>query len=234
MSDVAKKKHPSPATMSLEQAVLERRSVRGFLPTPVPQDVLEQVFRLAQQAPSNCNIQPWYAYVCSGSTRDEIRRRMMERVSKGQPMNPDFAHTAKFEGVYRQRQIDCAVELYNNMGIARDDSMGRMKAMMRNFELFDAPHVVFIGMNRNFDVTVALDVGMYIQTLLLTMTAHGVASCAQGAMRYYPDDVREVFGLPAEIAIVVGISFGYEDATVAANRTRVGRAPLDENVVFRN
>lgn len=224
----------TPAAMSLEQAILQRRSVRGFLPTPVPQAVLEQVFALAQQAPSNCNIQPWYSYVCSGATRDEMRQRMVDRVSKGAPMKPDYEHLLKFEGVYRQRQVDCAVELYNNMGIARDDHMGRMKATLRNFELFDAPHVVFIGMKREFGVTVALDVGMYIQTLMLVMTAHGIGSCAQGSMRYYPDDVREVFGLPEDIAIVLGISFGYEDAAVAANKTRVGRAPLGENVVFRN
>jgi len=224
----------TPASMSLEEAILSRRSVRGFLPTPVPQEVLEQVFALAQHAPSNCNIQPWFSYVASGATRDEMRKRMMERVTSGRPPVPDFDHLPNFEGVYRKRQVDCAVELYNNMGIARDDKMGRMKATLRNFELFDAPHVVFIGMQKNFGVTFALDVGMYIQTLMLVMTAHGIGSCAQGSMRYYPEDVREVFGIGPETGIVLGISFGYEDAAVAANRTRVGRAPLAENVIFRN
>ena len=223
----------SPATMSLEQAILERRSVRGFRPDPVPQDVLEKVFSLAQHAPSNCNIQPWFSFVASGATRDELRKRMVESAMGGKPVQPDYEHLPNFQGVYRQRQVDCAVELYNNMGIARDDKIGRMKATLRNFELFDAPHVVFIGMDRSFGVTVALDVGMYVQTLMLTMTAHGIGSCAQGSMRYYPDDVREVFGLPENIAILLGISFGYEDTSVAANRTRVGRAPLGENVTFR-
>ena len=227
-------KNSTPASVSLEEAILERRSVRGFLPDPVPQDVLEKVFTLAQHAPSNCNIQPWFSYICSGATRDEMRKRMMERVTTGKPPIPDFDHLPKFEGVYRTRQVDCAVELYNNMGIQRNDSMGRMKATLRNFELFDAPHVVFIGMRREFGVTFALDVGMYIQTLMLVMAAHGIGSCAQGSMRYYPEDVREVFGLPPEIGIVLGISFGYEDTAVAANKTRVGRAPLGENVVFRN
>jgi nitroreductase len=223
----------TPATMSLEQAVLERRSVRGFLPEPVPQDVLEKVFALAQHAPSNCNIQPWFSWIASGATRDELRKRMVENAMGGKPVKPDYEHLPNFEGVYRQRQVDCAVELYNNMGIARDDKVGRMKATLRNFELFDAPHVVFIGMHRSFGVTVALDVGMYIQTLMLAMTAHGIGSCAQGSMRYYPDDVREVFGIGDDIAILLGISFGYEDTAVAANRTRVGRAPLGDNVVFR-
>ncbi|HIK74033.1 MAG: nitroreductase [Alcanivorax sp.] len=224
----------SAETQSLADALRSRRSVRGFLDKPVPEETLKQIFELAQLAPSNCNIQPWKVFVASGEVRDELRRRMVEKVTAGVPMEPDFEPNAgKFSGVYRQRQVDCAVELYNNMGIDRDDKPGRMRAQLRNFELFDAPHVVFIGMEREFGPTVALDVGMYIQSLMLAMTAHGVGSCAQGSMRYFPNDVREIFGEPASTAILVGISFGYEDPEVAANRTRVGRAPLADSVAFK-
>lgn len=218
--------------MSLAEALRNRRSVRGFLDKPVPQAVLDEVFSLAQLAPSNCNIQPWRVLVASGATRDTLRERMVANATQGKAVQPDFEHLPSFEGVYRQRQVDCAVELYNNMGIARDDKAGRLRATLRNFELFDAPHVAFIGMDRRFGVTVALDVGMYIQSLMLVMTAFGIGSCAQGSMRYYPGDVREVFGEPDDTAILCGISFGYEDTAVDANRTRVGRAPLGESVTF--
>ena len=221
-------------TMSLAEALRERRSVRGYRPEPVPQAVLDEVFGLAQLAPSNCNIQPWKVFVASGAMRDELRHRMVEHVTKGDPIQPDFEHLPNFEGVYRKRQVDCAVELYNNMGIARDDREGRARASLRNFELFDAPHVAFIGMERQFGVTVALDVGMYIQTLMLVMTSFGIGSCAQGSMRYYPQDVRDLFGEPDGPTILCGISFGYEDQSVAANRTRVGREPLGESVRFRD
>ncbi|ASK35101.1 nitroreductase [Alloalcanivorax mobilis] len=220
--------------VSLADAMRQRRSVRGFQDRQVPEDVLEQVFSLAQLAPSNCNIQPWKVFVASGEARDELRRRMVEKVAAGIPIEPDFEPNAgTFNGVYRQRQIDCAVELYNNMGIARDDKPARQRAQLRNFELFDAPHVVFIGMERSFGTTVAMDVGMYIQSLMLAMTAHGIGCCAQGSMRYYPNDVRDVFGEPDSTVIMVGISFGYEDETVAANRTRVGRIPLADSVTFK-
>lgn len=220
-------------TMSLAEALRQRRSVRGYRPDPVPQAVLDEVFGLAQLAPSNCNIQPWKVFVASGAMRDELRSRMVAHVTRGDPVRPDFEHLPNFEGVYRKRQVDCAVELYNNMGIARDDREGRARASLRNFELFDAPHVAFIGMERQFGVTVALDVGMYIQTLMLVMTSFGIGSCAQGSMRYYPQDVRDLFGEPDSTAILCGISFGYEDESVAANRTRVGREPLGESVRFR-
>lgn len=224
----------TPDTMSLADAIRERRSVRGFLNQPVDESRLREIFALAQRSPSNCNIQPWQVFVASGETRDRLRQRMIDRALAGSPIKPDFDHLPHFTGIYRQRQVDCAVELYEHMGIARNDAPGRQRASLRNFELFDAPHIAFIGMDRSFGVTVALDVGMYAQTLMLAMAANGVGSCAQGSMRYYPDDVREIFGLKEETAVLLGISFGYEDPSIAANRTRIGRAPLDECVHFFN
>lgn len=219
-------------TLSAQETILQRRSVRGYLDKPVPPETLEAIFSLAQQAPSNCNIQPWRIYVASGQTRDNIKTQLTENVLADVPFNPDFSLPDKFPGVYRDRQIDCAMALYNEMGVDRKDKEARFKTRLRNFELFDAPHACFIGMNRDFSINIALDVGMYIQTLMLAMTSYGVSSCAQGCLRYYPDLVRETFSIDNEIGILVGISFGYEDKDVPANRARTERADLAESVVF--
>lgn len=223
----------SPETMSLADAVRQRRSVRGYLDREVPQEVLESIFSLAQRAPSNCNIQPWKVYVASGDLKNTLREQMVDLVVKGVPFQSDYEYPETFGGEYRKRQIDCAVELYNNMGIGRGDKEGRQRATLRNFEMFDAPHVVFIGMDKLFGASVAIDVGMYMQTLMLSMTAHGVASCAQGSMRYYPGLVRDAFGIDDNINILLGISFGYEDTTVAANKTWIDREPVSTLVQFK-
>jgi nitroreductase len=220
---------------SLEHVVRARRSVRGFLPTPVPAETLRRVFELAQLAPSNCNVQPWRSYVASGKTRDRVRALLLERVDAQVPPVYDFSTNANvFQGDYRRLQVECAVALYSEMGVGRDDRSGRWRAARRNFELFDAPHVVFVGMLKSFGVQVAIDVGIYLQTLMLSMTAHGIACCPQGALRNHPSVVRELFDVPDDIGILCGISFGYEDETVPANRTRVPRSPLDANVTFRD
>lgn len=224
---------PTPATMSLEQAIKTRRSVRGYLDKEVPQETLNAIFELAQLAPSNCNVQPWHVFVASGALKNRLRDQMVRNVMKGVPFNPDYEYSDTFVGEYRERQVACAMELYNAMGIERGDKPARARAMLRNFEMFDAPHVVFIGMDKSFGVSVAIDVGMYMQNLMLAMTAHGVACCPQGTMRYFPDLVREAFDVSPDIRILLGISFGYEDPAVAANKTRVGRAPLDRVVQFR-
>lgn len=220
------------STMTVEEAIATRRSVRGFLNTPVPRELMENIFTTAQLAPSNCNAQPWQVYVASGKTRDALRETFVKNATTGVKPNSDFHYRNKFEGVRRERQVECAVALYKTMGIGRDDTEGRARAGLRNFQLFDAPHVAFIGMHKNFKETVAVDVGLYAQTLMLTMTAHGISSCAQGSMRDYPDVVRSVFGIPEDVYILFGITFGYEDPDVPANATRTTRASLKDSVQF--
>ncbi len=219
--------------MTLVEAIEQRRSVRGFLDRPVPEATLQQIFELAGRAPSNCNVQPWKVYVASGSLRDQLRDAMTERVRQGVPKNPDYEYRGDFVGEYRKRQVECAVAMYSEMGITREDREGREYAVLRNYRFFDAPHMAFVGMDRSFGTTVAVDVGMYAQTLMLAMTAFGVGSCPMGTMRDYPDLVRDAFGIEEDIGILFGIAFGYEDPEVPANRTRTSRDPVAANVQIR-
>ncbi|MGI9252036.1 MAG: nitroreductase [Pseudohongiellaceae bacterium] len=222
------------SNMSLVDAINTRRSVRGYLNKEVPTDVLQQIFEIAQQAPSNCNVQPWKVYVASGALKDKLRQQMVERVKNGVSSNPDYDYRGDFKDEYRKRQVECAIALYSKMGIGRDDMAGRRRAVLRNFEFFDAPYIAFVGMNPEFGTTVAIDVGMYAQTLMLTMAAFGLHSCPMGTMRDYPDLVREAFHIQDNTKILFGISFGYEDPKVAANATRTTREPAAANVVFRD
>lgn len=221
-------------SMSLVDAVYERRSVRGFLDKEIPQDVLNRIFEIAQRAPSNCNVQPWKVYVASGELKDKLKQKMVENVTSGVDANPDYPYRSTFENEYRKRQIDCAVALYSSMDIGREDKEGRMRASLRNFEFFDAPYIAFIGMNPAFGTTVAIDVGMWAQTLMLTMVSFGLHSCPMGTMRNYPDLVREAFQVKDDTRILFGISFGYEDVKVAANNTRTSREEIAANIEFRS
>lgn len=220
--------------MSLIDAIYTRRSVRGFLDKPVPQEVMNRIFEIAQQAPSNCNVQPWKVYVASGALKDRLREKMVENTAGGVAPNPDYEYRGDFRDEYRTRQVECAVALYTEMGIERHDKAGRQRAVLRNFEFFDAPHIAFIGMNPEFGTTVAIDVGMWAQTLMLTMVAFGIHSCPMGTMRNYPDLVRDAFDIQDGTKILFGISFGYEDDAVPANATRTTRDPISANVDFRS
>ncbi|MBL4729766.1 MAG: nitroreductase family protein, partial [Gammaproteobacteria bacterium] len=161
-------------------------------------------------------------------------KQMIEATVGGVAPNPDYPYRGNFADEYRTRQVECAVALYSKMGIGRDDKEGRMRAVLRNFEFFDAPHIVFLGMHPDFGTTVAIDVGMFAQSLMLSMVAFGLHSCPMGTMRNYPDMVREAFEIEDGTKILFGISFGYEDPTVDANETRTTRDGISANTVFRS
>lgn len=58
--------------MYLEDAIFSRRTVRNFLPDPVPKEVLEKVIMAGSAAPSPLNSQPWHFYVVAGEMRDKL------------------------------------------------------------------------------------------------------------------------------------------------------------------
>ena len=218
--------------LSVDEAIRRRRSVRGFLPDEAPEAIIREAFELAQLAPSNCNVQPWTPHVVSGAALRRLRAALVEAGMSDKPISPDFEADRKFVGVYRARQVDAAQRLYGAMGVERRDLAGRRLAYIRNHACFDAPHAVFVFMAGDFGEREATDIGMWAQTLMLALTARGVASCAQGALSLFPDIVRDHLGVSADQKLLFGVSFGYEDVTVNANAARVGRALIDDAVRF--
>lgn len=220
------------AVDDLGQLVRARRSVRGFRPDPVPDALIRRAFALAQQAPSNCNTQPWTVHVVSGEAAERVRAAMHAAAAAGERPTPDQPFTGAYPDQYRTRQIDSARALYAALGIARGDAEGRRRAGLANYRFFDAPHAAFVFMRRDFGIREAVDVGMFAQTLMLALTADGVASCAQGALSHYAAIVRRVLGVGEDQQLLFGIAFGWEDGGHPANAARVGRATIDEAATF--
>jgi nitroreductase len=218
--------------MSVSAALGSRFSVRAFRSTPVPQALLEEIFTLARQAPSNCNVQPCRAYVVSGAKKDQLKAELLAAVVSGKPANPDFEWDVKYQGVHRERQFGSAYALYSAMGIERTDRERRQIAMLRNWSFFDAPHAAFFTMAKYLKLTGAVDLGIYAQTLALLMTERGISSCMQGALGMFPDPARRMFALPEDAGILFGMSFGYADEDAPANKTRTDRVSLDTMTEF--
>ena len=221
-------------TMSLEDAVRQRRSVRGFLRNEVPERTLREVLALAQWAPSNCNVQPWTPHVVSGNPLRRLREALVAAGLRDEPIKPDWPADGIFTGIYRERQVDAARTLYGAMGVERYDTAGRRMAYIRNHAFFDAPHALFIFMTEPFGTREAADIGMYAQTVMLLLTARGIGSCAQGALGLFPDIVREHLHVPPNFKLLFGISFGYEDPSIGANAARVSRADINDVVRFHH
>ena len=211
----------------LEDAITERRSTRMFLrDKPVSPDLVSEALALAMRAPSNSNIQPWHLILASGPARDRLVEALLEVAaveSPSVPVLPDaFAHMRR----------DLGALVYGSMGISRHDAEGRRIAVLRNWEFFRAPLAGIVCMHRDLDHVDALGVGMFVQTLLLALTARGLGTCVQVSIAGYPDVVRDQLNISEDMRILCGLAIGYPDPAFPGNAIRVPRNPLEENVVF--
>lgn len=210
----------------------ERRSIRGFQNRGVPPDVLRSVLETAQQAPSNCNVQPWVVHIVADDAADRMRAALYDHVAQGAQPSPDVELTGKYPGEYRTRQIGSAKALFAATGVERDDHEARRESMMRNFRFFDAPCAAFIFIPQWAGMREAADVGMYAQSLMLALTAHGLASCAQGALSHYAALVHDQLSVGPDMHLLFGIAFGYPDEDHPANAARTDRATVEEAIVI--
>lgn len=208
-----------------------RRSVRGYLPEEVPAQTLESIFRAAQQAPSWCNIQPWRVWVTRGAQTRAVVDAMMSAAEAGPPA-PDFPWPPEYPEPYGQHRRECGAALYSAMGIARTDRAARQEAWMRNFRAFDAPHIAMVAIDRRFNHYAMLDLGCWLQSVLLGALTLGVATCPEASLATFPEAVRGVLDIPSELGLVMGIAMGYEDPSAPANGCRTSRSPLEDNVHF--
>lgn len=218
---------------TVSEAMCKRCTTRGFKSDPVPQDVLQKILETAQLAPSNCNTQPWFFTVVSGQARDNLEQALMAEIMEGKAPSPAFqAGDANLEGVYRERQYSCAADYYQSMGIERQNKAARNQLVAKNWQFFGAPHVGFLTMPISMGPVNAIDIGIYLQSLMLLMVEHGLASCPQGALAFYPEPINEIAGIPEGHGILCGLSFGYADDEAQINDVKMGRADLQECVKF--
>lgn len=211
------------------QALLDRRySCRAYLPTPVSRDVIEGALAAAQRTPSWCNTQPWRVHIATGASRDRLTARYYEVAAARTPAAPDFAFPESYEGVYRDRRKVCGVQLYQALGIGRDERERAQLQSLENFRGFGAPHVAILTTDRVLGVYGLLDCGIYLSNLMLALGAQGVDCIAQAALATYPQVPREHFGLGPDRMVVCGLSFGYGAADAPINGYRTERAGVDE------
>lgn len=219
--------------MNVTDAILQRRTTRGFKPDPVPEETIREIIEIAKHAPSNSNTQPWYISVVSGEARNALEKEVFDSAKAGVAPNPQWPPGGMgLQGIYKQRQYDCAFKYYDSMGVTRDDKAGRMELTNLNWQFFGAPHACFISMPNYMHRAHALDLGIFTQSLLMLMTERGIASCPQGALAAFPDLVRKHVYLPEENAILVGISFGYAEEGARINSAKMDREPLENIASF--
>ncbi|WP_286612243.1 nitroreductase [Variovorax jilinensis] len=219
------------ASRVLGQLLDARHSCRAFLADPVPLAVQRQILEHALRTASWCNAQPWKLHITQGAATERFRALMLSAPEPGEA-GPDFEWPKAYEGAHRQRRFDCAMQLYDSVGIARGDREASARQARENFRLFGAPHVAIITSDAALSVYGAVDCGAFVANFLLAATSVGIATVPQASLAGRPKRVREFFGLGDDRLVVCGISFGYADPAHPVNRFRTTRADLDDVVSF--
>lgn len=211
----------------LEQVVRARRSIRLFhLDNRVPRNHVLEALDLAPRAPSNSNTQPWHLVLASGAARERLVTALVNEARVREPVIPPLL--AEFESA----KFQLGEQLYGSLGIARDDLDSRRKAVRLNWTFYNAPLAGIVCMNRELHHVDSLGVGMFLQTLLLGLTARGLGTCVQMLIAGFPDVVRAALGIPDRFEVLCGLAIGYPVEDLPANNLDVPRKSIDESVVF--
>ena len=219
--------------MKVSEALKARRSTRAYLDKSIDEALIQKIFTQAQESPSNCNTQPWHVRVVSGEARKQIEQQMVADAMAGKaPANVFPAGDSGLVDEYRKRQIACAISLYDAMDIKYEEKDKRQALMLRNWQFFGAPHVAFFSMPKSMGPVNAVDVGIYLQTVMLLMAENGIACCPQGALAMFPDAAYAIARVPEDDGILFGLSFGYAEVDAPINNFEVGRADLKDSVQF--
>jgi nitroreductase len=219
--------------MNMEESVLNRRSVRSFLPKPVSRDVITGIMEKARWAPSWGNTQPWEIVVADGAKARELAVAFENEGKKGTPPRPDIPVPTDFPEIFRNRYICLGRDLLTYMGIERDDKEARKQHYLNMYRFFGAPAVIYLLIDQEMNIPYScLDIGSIGTTICYLALKEGLGTIYLAASMHFPDIVRRVLSIPESKKLVIGIAIGYPHPTDKASLFRSHRAPVDEFLRF--
>ena len=214
--------------MDLVEGIKTRRSARKYRSDPIARELLQEVMNLAKWAPSDMNTQPWQVAVVEGTTKQQLADQIISARENNEAPNPDYNYYPdQWEEPYKSRRKACGLALYNALDIQRGDIGKQKQAWNNNYRFFDAPVGLLFFIDKQLNQGSWLDMGMFIQNVMLAATDSGLSTCPQASLAEYPDIVRNLLNIDDHYAVVCGMSLGYEDKTHPANSFRLEREAVN-------
>ena len=215
----------------VDTAITTRRSLRAFLPTPVPRQTIEDILAVAARAPSGTNTQPWKVYVLTGAAKTELSRKIMaahnDPVERATHTEEYAYYPTEWKSPFIDRRRKVGWDLYGLLGIAKTDK-ARMHAQHgRNYEFFDAPVGLMFTIDRILRQGSWLDYGMFLQSIMVAARGRGLDTCPQAAFMQFHRIITEHVGAPDNEQVVCGMSLGYADPGAVENTLVTERDAVD-------
>jgi nitroreductase len=214
---------------TVDTVIRGRRSVRGFLTTPIPRETILEILDVAAHAPSGTNIQPWHVIVVTGAKKEALSRELIETAldpARDAEHSQEYAYyPEKWIHPYIERRRKVGYDLYGLLGIPKGDRANMLRQFARNYAFFGAPVGLFFTIDRIMGQGSWLDYGMFLENVMLAARARGLDTCAQAAFIKYHRIVARHLEIPSHQQLVCGMSLGYEDQGKIENSLRTEREP---------
>ncbi|MBT8126476.1 MAG: nitroreductase [Gammaproteobacteria bacterium] len=214
--------------MNVTDALRLRKSVRVFLDKAVEEEKIEAILSAARHAPSGANTQPWQVAVVAGESKQKLQSRLESAFRNGDKGKADYVYyPEQWIEPYKSRRIDCGMQLYAALNIAREDKQRRLEQWVANYRAFDAPVLLLFFLDKRMQTGSFMDYGMFLQSIMLVALEQGMATCPQAAFADYAEIVKSTLGYPEDSVLLCGMSLGYEDRSAPVNNYRTPRADVD-------
>jgi len=220
----------SESIAAVDAAITSRRSLRAFLPTPVPREVVEEILGVAARAPSGTNTQPWKVHVLTGTAKAELSREIIaaydDPVQRAAHTEPYAYYPTEWRSPYVDRRRKVGWDLYNLLGIAKTDKPAMHAQHTRNYSFFDAPVGLMFTIDKVMNQGSWLDYGMFLQNVMVAARARGLDTCPQAAFTPFHRIIATHLGLGEDETVVCGMSLGHADPAALANQLTTEREPV--------
>jgi nitroreductase len=228
---------PTPESIAaVDAAITSRRSLRAFLPRPVPRELLEDVLRVAARSPSGTNTQPWRVHVLSGAAKqalsDDIVAAFDDPEARAAHSEPYAYYPTEWRSPYIDRRRKVGWDLYTLLGIGKADKAAMHAQHRRNYTFFDAPVGLMFTIDRVMQQGSWLDYGMFLQSVMVAARARGLDTCPQAAFTQFHRIIASHIGLGEQEMVVCGMSLGYADPDARVNQLLTEREPVSAFVQF--
>ncbi len=218
---------------SVTDALMTRITVRAYLDKPVPSEILTRIFDTARRTPSGGNLQPWRAHVMTGNTLKAFTEEAAQNTLGGKQEGETFpAYPSPLWEPQRSWRYKLGEDMYGLLDIPRENKMGRLIWLANNAKFFEAPVGVIITGHKDLLMPQHLDVGIYLQSLMLLAREEGLHTAPQGWWRRHPETVKKYLDVPDDEQVLVGMSLGYGNPEAKVNDLWADRAELEELVHF--
>lgn len=220
--------------MDVTEAILSRRSMRGYTDEPVSREILERILTTAGRAPSGGNIQPWRVYVLTGAAKEALLKAVQDKIASGISGDPTEynVYPPEITDPYRTRRRKTGRDLYETIKIPYDDRAGKLAQFARNYQFFGAPVGMIFTIDRQMEQPGFSDLGMFIQSIMLLAREEGLHSCAQESWSTWNRTVMDVLEIPNNEMVFCGLALGHLDEDAAINSLVTDREPLDVYASF--